>query len=143
MGLRKREKGACAPLPDRHRPPRRAAGRTDQAACSSSLTSTNSSPDCTISWITSLYLAALDRIVAVVGTRPILLSEVIEEVNSLRAQGQPVPQDSAGQVSLMRRVVNELVDNEVVVVVVAVNTVGLQGQGYHDICIRKDRKSVV
>jgi len=59
----------------------------------------------------------LDRIVAIVGTRPILLSEVLEEVNSLRAQGQPIPQDSVGQFELMRRVVNELVDNEVVVVV--------------------------
>ena len=30
----------------------------------------------------------IDRIVAVVGTRAILLSEVLEEVNTLRAQGQ-------------------------------------------------------
>jgi peptidyl-prolyl cis-trans isomerase SurA len=59
----------------------------------------------------------LDRIVAIVGSRAILLSEVIEEVNSLRAQGQPVPQDSVGQLAMMKRVVNELVDNEVVVVV--------------------------
>ena len=59
----------------------------------------------------------LDRIVAIVGTRAILLSEVLEEVNTLRSQGEPVPQDSAGQSALMKRVINDLIDNEVVVLV--------------------------
>lgn len=59
--------------------------------------------------------ATLDRIVAVVGSRPILLSEVLEEVNTLRSQGEVVPQDSIGQAALMKRVVNDLIDNEVVV----------------------------
>lgn len=57
----------------------------------------------------------LDRIVAVVGPRGILLSEVLEEVNGMRAQGQQLPSDSAGQAALMRRIINELVDNEVVI----------------------------
>jgi peptidyl-prolyl cis-trans isomerase SurA len=57
----------------------------------------------------------IDRIVAVVGSRAILLSEVLEEVNTLRAQGQPLPQDSAGQAELMKKVISDLVDNEVVV----------------------------
>lgn len=59
----------------------------------------------------------IDRIVAVVGGRPILLSEVIEEVNTLRAQGQAIPQDSLGQLAMMKRVINDIVDNEVVVAV--------------------------
>ena len=59
----------------------------------------------------------LDRIVAVVGARAILLSEVLEEVNTLRSQGEAVPQDSVGQAALMKRVVGELIDNEVVVLV--------------------------
>ena len=59
----------------------------------------------------------LDRVVAIVGSRPILLSEVLEEVNQLRAQGQPMPSDSAGQATMMLKVINDLVDNEVVVVV--------------------------
>lgn len=59
----------------------------------------------------------LDRVVAVVGARGVLLSEVLEEVNSLRAQGQPLPTDSAGQAALMLRIINELVDTEVVIAV--------------------------
>ena len=59
----------------------------------------------------------IDRIVAIVGTRAILLSEVLEEVNTLRSQGEPVPQDSAGQSALMKKVINDLIDNEVVVLV--------------------------
>jgi len=59
----------------------------------------------------------LDRIVAVVGSRPILLSEAIEAVNALRAQGQAMPRDSAGQFALLRRVINDLIDNEVVITV--------------------------
>ena len=58
---------------------------------------------------------SLDRIVAVVGSRPILLSEAIESVNAMRAQGQQMPRDSLGQYNLLLRVINDLVDNEVVI----------------------------
>ena len=37
----------------------------------------------------------MDRIVAVVGTTPILWSEVLEVINQRRAQGMQVPEDSA------------------------------------------------
>ncbi len=57
----------------------------------------------------------LDRVVAVVGIRPILLSDAMEEVNARRAQGEPMPSDSAGQAAMLRRIVNELIDNEVVI----------------------------
>ncbi len=59
----------------------------------------------------------LDRVVAVVGIRPILLSDAMEEVNARRAQGEQMPSDSAGQAEMLRRIVNELVDNEVVITV--------------------------
>ena len=62
-------------------------------------------------------LQSLDRIVAIVGNRAILLSEAIESVNSLRAQGQAIPADSVGQFELLRRVINDLIDNEVVITV--------------------------
>ncbi len=59
----------------------------------------------------------LDRVVAVVGSRAILLSDAIESVNAMRAQGTPMPRDSAGQFELLRRVINDLVDNEAVITV--------------------------
>src|SRR5256886_6791045 len=39
----------------------------------------------------------VDRIVAVVGTRPILASQVEEQLVLAQSQGQKVPQDSAGR----------------------------------------------
>jgi peptidyl-prolyl cis-trans isomerase SurA len=59
----------------------------------------------------------LDRVVAVVNNRPILLSEALEEVNARRQQGMPVPRDSAGQAALLRQVISDLIDIEVVIVV--------------------------
>ena len=57
----------------------------------------------------------VDRVVAVVGTQPILLSDLMELVNVKRAQGAQIPTDSAGQIDFARRTVNELVDEEVMV----------------------------
>ena len=57
----------------------------------------------------------VDRVVAVVGTQPILLSDVFELVNVKRAQGLSMPADSAGQAALLERTLNELVDEEVMV----------------------------
>lgn len=57
----------------------------------------------------------IDRVVAVVNNRPILLSEVLEEVNARRQQGMPVPSDSAGQVAMIHTVIGDLIDQEVVV----------------------------
>lgn len=58
---------------------------------------------------------SLDRSVAIVGNKPILLSEVLEDLNARRQQGMPFPPDSAGQVALMKQLVSEMVDNEVVI----------------------------
>jgi peptidyl-prolyl cis-trans isomerase SurA len=55
----------------------------------------------------------IDRIVAVVGDRPILLSEVEEELLVLQSQGQQLPTDSAGRNTLRRQVLERMVDEEV------------------------------
>ena len=57
----------------------------------------------------------VDRVIAVAGEKPILWSEVLEEVNTRRAQGMPIPPDSAGQRALFERIINELVDAELLV----------------------------
>jgi peptidyl-prolyl cis-trans isomerase SurA len=57
----------------------------------------------------------VDRIVAVVGTKPIMWSEVAEAVLERRAQGLEFPTDSAAQMTLARQVLSELVDEEVLV----------------------------
>ena len=57
----------------------------------------------------------VDQIVAIVGDKAILYSNVIEAVNARRAQGMKLPPDSAGQAAMMRRVVDELIDEEVLV----------------------------
>jgi peptidyl-prolyl cis-trans isomerase SurA len=57
----------------------------------------------------------IDRVVAVVGTQPILWSDVIEMVNLRRAEGQQIPEDSAAQMAFARQVLNQIVDEEVLV----------------------------
>src|SRR5262245_27978921 len=57
----------------------------------------------------------MDRIVAVVGTTPLLWSEVLEVINQRRAQGIQIPEDSLGMVTLARQVVNDMVDEEILV----------------------------
>jgi peptidyl-prolyl cis-trans isomerase SurA len=57
----------------------------------------------------------LERIVAIVGTEPVLWSSVLESVNVRRAQGLQIPTDSAGQLALINEVVNDLVDQELLV----------------------------
>ena len=55
----------------------------------------------------------IDRIVAVVGERPILLSEVEEELLLLQGQGQPLPADSAARDALRRQALQRMVDEEI------------------------------
>lgn len=59
----------------------------------------------------------VDRIVAVVAKKPILMSEVLERVNMARARGMQIPRDSAGQMALARDLLEQLVDEEVLVAV--------------------------
>ena len=64
----------------------------------------------------TLVDAKVNWIVAVVGERPILWSDVVELINQRRAQGLRLPPDSAGQVALAKQVLNELVDEEVLLI---------------------------
>jgi peptidyl-prolyl cis-trans isomerase SurA len=58
----------------------------------------------------------LDRVVAVVGTEPVLWSTVLERINVGRAQGTlQIPQDSVGQEQLARNVANDLINEELLV----------------------------
>lgn len=57
----------------------------------------------------------IDRVVAVVGDQPVLWTNVLTAINQRRAQGLQVPTDSAGQATLARTVLNELVDEEILV----------------------------
>lgn len=58
---------------------------------------------------------SLERIVAIVGDQPVLWSSVLENINVRRAQGMPIPDDSAGQMAIITEVVNDLVDQELLV----------------------------
>ena len=59
----------------------------------------------------------LDRIVAVVGTRPITRTNVVEEINMLRQAGgiSEIPTDPAALAELERRVLDQLIDEELLV----------------------------
>ena len=57
----------------------------------------------------------VDRIVAVVGTEPILWSQLDEEIASAQAQGQTLPADSAGRLAMRRRILGNLVETELLV----------------------------
>lgn len=54
-----------------------------------------------------------DGIVAVVGTRPILWSEVMEVIGQERSRGAKLPEDSAGAVEFARNILTQLIDEEV------------------------------
>src|SRR5256712_13167444 len=58
---------------------------------------------------------SVDRIVAVVGTRPILASQVEEQLVLAQSQGQKVPEDSAGRDAARRQVLSQMVDEELLV----------------------------
>ncbi|MEO6331801.1 MAG: peptidylprolyl isomerase [Gemmatimonadaceae bacterium] len=57
----------------------------------------------------------VDRIVAIVGSEPILWSDVLVAVNQKRAQGLRFPSDSGGQMAIARETLDELVDAEILV----------------------------
>jgi peptidyl-prolyl cis-trans isomerase SurA len=57
----------------------------------------------------------VDRVVATAGTAAILWSEVMEEFNTRRAQGLRVPSDTAQQREIFGKIIDELIDAEVLV----------------------------
>ncbi|HUQ82296.1 MAG TPA: peptidylprolyl isomerase [Gemmatimonadaceae bacterium] len=59
---------------------------------------------------------SVDRIAAIIGDRPILFTEVMEEINERRAsRGLKLPSDSTEQMALARTVIQEMIDEEVIV----------------------------
>lgn len=57
----------------------------------------------------------VDRVVAVVGSKPIMWSEVQEVMNFQRQQGAQIPQDSVGFFAFARGIISDLVDQEVLI----------------------------
>ena len=57
----------------------------------------------------------VDRVIAVVGSKPIMWSEVQELINFQRQQGAQIPEDSAKFVAFARDVISDLVDQEVLI----------------------------
>jgi peptidyl-prolyl cis-trans isomerase SurA len=57
----------------------------------------------------------VDYVAAVVGDRPILWTELMEEFNERRARGLKPPTDSAEQIALARSILVEMIDEEVIV----------------------------
>jgi peptidyl-prolyl cis-trans isomerase SurA len=57
----------------------------------------------------------VDRVLAVVGNRPVLASQVDEELFSRQSQGQPLPTDSASIAALRKQAVQSIVDEELLV----------------------------
>ena len=68
-------------------------------------------------------IVAVDRVIAVAGERAILWSEVLEEYNTRRAQGMPIPADSVEHRKLVERIIDELIDAELLVQKAAVEKV--------------------
>jgi peptidyl-prolyl cis-trans isomerase SurA len=60
-------------------------------------------------------VVAVDRVIAIAGDRPILWSEVLEEYNTRRAQGMPIPPDSVEHRKLVEKIIDELIDAEILV----------------------------
>ena len=59
----------------------------------------------------------IDRIVAIVGNHPILWSEVLDVINSQRANGLELATDSAGQMAQARDQLGKLIDEELLIAV--------------------------
>jgi peptidyl-prolyl cis-trans isomerase SurA len=57
----------------------------------------------------------VDRIVAIVGTRPILASQIDERLVEMQAQGGQMPSDSAGRAALRRQILDGMIDEELIV----------------------------
>jgi peptidyl-prolyl cis-trans isomerase SurA len=55
----------------------------------------------------------VDGIVAIVGARPILWSEVMELIGQERSRGTQLPEDSAGAAEFARNILTQLIDEEI------------------------------
>jgi len=64
-----------------------------------------------------MRLVDVDRVVAVVGRRAVLFSEVVEQINIARARGLQIPRDSAAQMAVARDFLNQMIDEELLIAV--------------------------
>ncbi len=60
-------------------------------------------------------VVAVDKVIAIAGDHPILWSEVLEEYNTRRAQGMPIPEDTVEHRKLIEKMIDELIDAEILV----------------------------
>ncbi len=60
-------------------------------------------------------VVAVDRVIAIAGDHPILWSEVLEEYNTRRAQGMPIPDDTVEHRKLIEKIIDDIIDAEVLV----------------------------
>ncbi len=60
-------------------------------------------------------VVSVDKVIAIAGDHPILWSEVLEEYNTRRAQGMPIPPDTVEHRKLVEKIIDELIDAEVLV----------------------------
>lgn len=67
--------------------------------------------------LAGLRMVDVDRVVAIVAKKPILFSEVLEQVNYARARGLQIPTDSAGQLTIAREILGQMVDKELLIAV--------------------------
>jgi peptidyl-prolyl cis-trans isomerase SurA len=65
----------------------------------------------------------VDRVIAIAGDHPILWSEVLEEYNTRRAQGMQIPEDSVDHRKLIEKIIDDLIDTEVLIQKAAVEKV--------------------
>lgn len=57
----------------------------------------------------------IDGVVAVVGTQPILRSDIEDAINAARAQGATLPTDSVGQSRMIHDILSSIIDEELLV----------------------------
>ena len=57
----------------------------------------------------------VDRILAIVGSKPILASQVEEQLALAQSQGAKIPEDSAGRDAARRQILSQMVDEELMV----------------------------
>jgi len=57
----------------------------------------------------------VDRVVAIVGSRPVLASQVEEQLVLVQSQGTKIPEDSAGRDAARRQILSQMVDEELMV----------------------------
>jgi peptidyl-prolyl cis-trans isomerase SurA len=94
-------------------PPATAAAQDTTIAVSDSLPDTTAVAPAAV--VPPDSIVVVDRVLAVVGNRPVLASQVDEELFSRQAQGAKLPQDPKQVDALRREVVSSIVDEELLV----------------------------